>query len=33
MGDLFYVYLHPIKVYAYGKEIYKDWDNHFNKLT
>lgn len=33
MGDLFYVYLHPVKVYTYGKEIYKDWNSYFDKLA
>lgn len=33
IGDLFYVYLHPVKVYAYGKEIYKDWNSHFDELA
>ena len=29
----FYLYLHPVKVYAYDKEIYKDWNSHFDELT
>ena len=33
ISDLFHVYLRPVKVYAYGKEIYKDWGSHFNKLA
>ena len=33
IGDLFDVYLHPVEVYVYGKEIYKYWNSHFDELA